>query len=180
VARYFGDPGELAARERELATLFRDLESQAPQGPPPEALAWPAEGKITSPFGDRFGRMHTGVDIAAPEGRPIHAPAAGRILFVGSLGAYGSSTIIGHGGGVLTLYGHQSAVFCRAGQDVQTGDVIGRVGSSGRATGPHLHFEIRTSAVPIDPSTVQRGILHETIGGGSRESRDAGAGDIPA
>jgi murein DD-endopeptidase MepM/ murein hydrolase activator NlpD len=112
---------------------------------------WPVEGSLTSTFGERFGRMHFGVDIAAASGTPILAAASGRVLFVGSRGEYGSTTVIGHGGGIVTVYAHQSSCSPQSGDLVECGDIIGLVGSSGRSTGPHLHFETRTNGVSEDP-----------------------------
>jgi murein DD-endopeptidase MepM/ murein hydrolase activator NlpD len=105
--------------------------------------------------------MHFGVDIAAASGAPIRAGASGRVLFVGPLGEYGHTTVIGHGGGVITLYAHQRSCLRRPGDLVEGGDIIGWVGSSGRSTGPHLHFETRTSGTPEDPTMFYTRIRRE-------------------
>jgi murein DD-endopeptidase MepM/ murein hydrolase activator NlpD len=114
-------------------------------------LIWPVNGPITSPFGMRWGRMHEGIDIGVPYGTPIHAAAAGRIIYCGWESGYGNLTVIDHGNGLATAYGHQSAIEVHCGQDVAQGQVIGLVGATGDATGPHLHFEVRVNGTPVDP-----------------------------
>ncbi len=117
----------------------------------------PAEGAVTSPFGMRFHpilrrtRLHTGVDIGARHGARIRAAAAGEVVVAGYVKAYGNTVIIDHGGGVTTLYGHCSSLGVSEGQTVKQGDVIARVGSTGLATGPHLHFEVRRNGTPVNP-----------------------------
>jgi murein DD-endopeptidase MepM/ murein hydrolase activator NlpD len=96
--------------------------------------------------------MHTGVDMTAPYGQGIKAGASGKVLLASTYGGYGLTIIIDHGGGMTTLYAHQSRVFVGAGRQVAAGDVIGNVGSSGLATGPHLHFEVRIGGSPVDPA----------------------------
>jgi murein DD-endopeptidase MepM/ murein hydrolase activator NlpD len=113
-------------------------------------FVWPVQGVLTSGFGPRWGRMHEGIDIAAPAGTPIAAAAAGTVIYAGWLGGYGNLTIIDHGGGVATAYGHQSAIYVTAG-GVSQGQVIGAVGTTGHSTGNHLHFEIRINSSPVDP-----------------------------
>jgi murein DD-endopeptidase MepM/ murein hydrolase activator NlpD len=112
---------------------------------------WPVNGPITSPFGMRWGRMHQGIDIGVPYGTPIHAAAAGRIIYCGWESGYGNLTVIDHGNGLATAYGHQSSIEVHCGQDVAQGQVIGLVGATGDATGPHLHFEVRVNGTPVDP-----------------------------
>jgi murein DD-endopeptidase MepM/ murein hydrolase activator NlpD len=100
-------------------------------------------------FGDR--RLHTGIDLRAASGTPIKAAAPGEVVFAGWRGGYGNCTIIDHGGGVATLYAHQSALKVAQGDEVSRGQVIGAAGATGNATGPHLHFEVRVNGVPVDP-----------------------------
>ena len=95
--------------------------------------------------------MHEGIDIAAATGTPIRAAAAGTVIYAGWLGGYGNLTVIDHGGGVATAYGHQSSLAAGSGAFVAQGQVIGYVGSTGHSTGPHLHFEVRVNGVPQDP-----------------------------
>jgi murein DD-endopeptidase MepM/ murein hydrolase activator NlpD len=100
-------------------------------------------------FGDR--RLHTGLDFRASSGTPLTAAAPGEVVFAGWRGGYGNCTIIDHGGGIATLYAHQSSIRVERGDEVKRGQVIGASGSTGFATGPHLHFEVRVSGTPVDP-----------------------------
>ena len=112
---------------------------------------WPAQGRVTSEYGRRWGRLHAGIDIGAPIGTPIYAAAAGTVIFSGQQSGYGNVIIIDHGGGFTTLYGHQSRLMARDGQSVDRGSRIGSVGNTGRSTGPHLHFETRYGGSPRNP-----------------------------
>jgi murein DD-endopeptidase MepM/ murein hydrolase activator NlpD len=114
-------------------------------------LMWPVNAPVTSPFGWRWGRMHEGLDLGAAYGTPIVAAAAGTVIYAGWLGGYGNLTVIDHGGGLATAYGHQSQIAVSSGQQVTQGQVIGNVGSTGHSTGPHLHFEVRVNGQPVDP-----------------------------
>jgi murein DD-endopeptidase MepM/ murein hydrolase activator NlpD len=114
-------------------------------------LIWPVSAPMTSPFGWRWGRMHEGVDLGAPYGTPIAAAAAGTVIYAGWLGGYGNLTVIDHGGGLATAYGHQSRIGVSVGQSVAQGEIIGDVGSTGHSTGPHLHFEVRVNGQAVDP-----------------------------
>lgn len=123
----------------------------------PVQFAWPVRGPITSPFGMRVDpvtgnyQLHSGIDIGADYGVPITASADGSVIYAGWYGGYGYAIIIDHGGGWSTLYAHCSAMYVSANQPVRQGQVIGAVGATGWATGPHLHFEIRRNGVPLDP-----------------------------
>ena len=112
---------------------------------------WPVQGPIVSPFGMRWGRMHEGVDIAVRTGTPIHAAAAGTVIYAGWMSGYGNLVVIDHGRGLATAYGHQSAIAAGNGQSVSQGQVIGYVGCTGHCFGPHLHFEVRVNGAPVDP-----------------------------
>jgi murein DD-endopeptidase MepM/ murein hydrolase activator NlpD len=114
-------------------------------------LIWPVNAPITSPFGWRWGRMHEGVDLGAAYGTPIAAAASGTVIYAGWLGGYGNLTVIDHGGGLSTAYGHQSHIGVSIGQHVEQGEIIGNVGSTGHSTGPHLHFEVRVNGQAVDP-----------------------------
>jgi murein DD-endopeptidase MepM/ murein hydrolase activator NlpD len=114
-------------------------------------LAWPVRGTVTSEYGYRWGRMHAGIDIAAPRGTPIRAAKAGDVIFSGWMSGYGNCVIIDHGGGFSTLYAHQSRIAAGDGAAVGRGEVIGYVGSTGHSTGNHLHFETRVSGSPQNP-----------------------------
>jgi len=120
-------------------------------------LEWPLLGPVTSGFGWREGRRHEGVDLAADYGAPVRAAAAGRVIFAGPRGTYGLAVIVDHGGGVATLYAHNSRLLVREGDAVRAGEPLALVGSTGRATGPHLHFEVRYYGVPVDPLWVLTG-----------------------
>ncbi|MGB9803548.1 MAG: peptidoglycan DD-metalloendopeptidase family protein [Desulfofundulus sp.] len=116
------------------------------------ALAWPVVGAIESPFGMRWGRLHTGMDIAAGTGTPVRAAESGRVTSAGWDGGYGLAVDVYHGDGVVTRYAHLSRVEVRVGQRVERGQLLGRVGSTGLATGPHLHFEVLVGGRPVDPA----------------------------
>lgn len=119
---------------------------------------WPVVGRLDSGFGGRhnpFGgssfEFHSGQDIHAAYGEPVVAGANGKVTFVGSQSGYGQLIVIDHGGGLTTRYGHLSHIDVTQGQTVERAQFIGRVGSSGRSTGPHLHYEIRINDEPVDP-----------------------------
>ena len=117
----------------------------------------PVPGPIVSGFGSRENPIgggtgvHTGVDIAASYGTPIRACKAGKVVVASWQGGYGNAVVLDHGGGMGTLYGHQSSMAVSVGQTVASGQVIGYVGSTGNSTGPHLHFEVRLGGTPVDP-----------------------------
>ncbi len=137
-------------------TAEREDENNTP-GVSTGSFIWPLEGggRITSPYGWRSGRFHAGVDIGAPWGTPVLASDGGTVVFSGWNGAYGRSVVIKHGR-YFTRYAHHSSNLVRVGERVAQGQVIGQVGISGRATGPHLHFEIRTGGIygpTLNPTT---------------------------
>ncbi|KJF26410.1 peptidase M23 [Clostridium aceticum] len=115
------------------------------------AFVRPTRGTLTSGFGTRWGRRHEGIDIGAPTGTSITAADAGRVSFAGSRGAYGNLVIIDHENGYQTYYAHASRILVKQGDRVFKGQEIAKVGSTGRSTGPHLHFEVRKNGVPINP-----------------------------
>jgi murein DD-endopeptidase MepM/ murein hydrolase activator NlpD len=110
----------------------------------------PVTGRLTSPFGRRWGRSHSGVDLDGNTGDPIRATKAGTILGVSCGGGYGICTLIDHGGGVVSLYAHMSQKVVAAGR-VDAGQLIGKIGCSGSCTGSHIHFEIRVNGTPQNP-----------------------------
>ncbi len=152
-----GLEADAARLERELARV------QAQSGERPGVLAWPVNGWLSSPFGYRVHpilgtrRLHTGIDLAAVSGSPISAAAAGVVVIAGRYGGYGNAVVIDHGGGLATLYAHQSRIVVSKGQSVAKGDLIGYVGCTGLCTGPHLHFETRENGSPVDPMKYLRG-----------------------
>lgn len=123
-------------------------------------LLWPLSGQITSGYGwratGRYREFHNGLDIAAPAGTPILAADSGVVVFAGWNGGYGLTLVIDHGGGLSTLYGHNSTNLVKVGSRVDKGQVIARVGSTGRSTGPHLHFEVRVNGEPVNPTRYYR------------------------
>jgi murein DD-endopeptidase MepM/ murein hydrolase activator NlpD len=118
---------------------------------------WPVEGSVASSFGEREdpingeGAFHTGIDIDAPIGTPVRAAADGDVVEAAMNAGYGREVVLDHGHDLLTIYGHLSAFAVITGQHVARGQVIGYVGQSGRATGPHLHYEVRVHNVPVNP-----------------------------
>ncbi len=122
-------------------------------------MGWPVPGytRISSPFGYRVHpvfktkKFHSGIDIPAPSGVTVNAAADGRVIHSGRLGGYGNTIIIDHGGGVVTLYGHNSSLLVSTGTNVSRGTPIARIGSTGVSTGPHLHFEVRKNGSCISP-----------------------------
>ena len=118
---------------------------------------WPAHGWLTSRMGSRQDPMtggedfHAGLDIAGEKGQPIYATAAGRVSQAGYQGAYGNLVVLDHGFGLETKYGHLSSFNVKPGQDVKRGDIIGRLGATGRATGYHLHYEVRANGRLLNP-----------------------------
>ncbi|HXU65529.1 MAG TPA: M23 family metallopeptidase [Polyangia bacterium] len=172
IARRAGVPPEdiLEANGLELPSQVRagmTLFVLEPAPPPPAAplpaamvnethqLRWPLTTvavTVGSPFGARWGRPHEGIDLPAPIGTPVFAAADGQVVYAGhSVRGYGNLVVIKHAGDLLTVYAHNSVLLVSQGQPVRAGDRIARVGQSGHATGPHLHFEVRRGQIPRDP-----------------------------
>ena len=150
---------DLASLERQQARVTAQVRN-AGSGPTPAAgpirrgsgrFIWPVNGPVSSPFGQRWGRLHAGIDISAGAGTPIRAAASGRVILQGPTGGYGNYTCVGHGGGISTCYAHQSRYATSGGQSVSQGQVIGYVGCTGHCFGDHLHFEVRINGSPVDP-----------------------------
>ncbi len=115
-------------------------------------FAWPVwSGTVTSGFGIRHGAMHDGIDIAAPAGTPVHAAGSGVVIYVGRLHGYGNTVIIRHADNYVTVYAHDEANLVREGQHVARGQEIAEIGTSGRTTGPNLHFEVRYNNLAYNP-----------------------------
>ncbi len=149
--------GQAAAASDSLAVLtalVKDRGEEVSRGVP---TLWPVRGLVTSPFGARTspygeGReMHPGIDISASYGSPVTAAGNGAVIFAGRDPGYGGVVIVAHGGQLDTLYGHLSALYVREGESVRRGQAIGAVGATGRATGAHLHYEVRVNGAPVDP-----------------------------
>ena len=141
-------------------------ESTPPAGVTLPHMAWPVQGEITQGFGPSpywfepsirvgstvYPHFHTGLDIAVPWGAPVHAALAGRVEYAGWENGYGYTVVLLHDGGLRTLYAHLSSWNVRIGQRVAQGAVIAAAGATGNATGPHLHFEVRSAPqVVVDP-----------------------------
>ncbi|MDA8234947.1 MAG: M23 family metallopeptidase [Clostridia bacterium] len=114
-------------------------------------VLWPTQGILSSPYGMRWGRPHEGIDIAAPKGEAIVASMGGKVVYAGNRGSYGKTVILEHRGKTETLYAHASELLVAEGERVTRGQPIALVGSTGRSTGPHLHFEILRQGVPENP-----------------------------
>jgi murein DD-endopeptidase MepM/ murein hydrolase activator NlpD len=154
------DADSLAALENKMNQLERDIKAYEnvlrERGYTPSV--WPVVGNLESGFGARrnpFGgssyEFHSGQDIDAQTGDPVVAGASGKVEFVGWQSGYGQLIVIDHGGGLTTRYGHLSHTDIAQGQTIERGQFIGRVGSTGRSTGPHLHYEIRINDEPVNP-----------------------------
>jgi murein DD-endopeptidase MepM/ murein hydrolase activator NlpD len=154
------DANSLAALEIKMNQLERNIKAYEDilreRGFTPSV--WPVFGKLESGFGGRrnpFGgsgfEFHSGQDIDAAPGDPVVAGASGKVTFVGWQNGYGQLVVIDHGGGLTTRYGHLSHIDVAADQTVERSQFIGRVGSTGRSTGPHLHYEIRINDQPVNP-----------------------------
>ncbi|MCR4397785.1 MAG: peptidoglycan DD-metalloendopeptidase family protein [Firmicutes bacterium] len=118
------------------------------------AMSAPLVGRISSSFGHRWGRRHDGIDIAGTYGQPVLAAADGLVTYAGYMGSYGKLVVLRHVGDTESWYGHLSQVAVKPGQRVAAGSIVGRVGSTGHSTGPHLHFEVRVRGRPVDPSPI--------------------------
>jgi murein DD-endopeptidase MepM/ murein hydrolase activator NlpD len=135
--------------------IWSSIRARAGRGPAgTEAvprLAWPLRGRITSRFGMRHGRLHEGIDIAAPAGVEVHAALRGSVLLAAEIGAYGKVVVLAHGGSVATVYAHLASVEVAEEDEVEPGRPLGTVGSTGNSSGAHLHFEVRFDGTAVDP-----------------------------
>jgi murein DD-endopeptidase MepM/ murein hydrolase activator NlpD len=149
--------GQAASTGDSLAVLAALLKERRDDGSRGVPTLWPVRGLVTSPFGIRtspYGderEMHPGMDISARYGLPVAAAGGGQVIFAGRDSGYGGLVIIDHGAQLDTLYAHLSALYVREGQKVRSGQPIGAVGATGRATGAHLHYEVRVNGSPVDP-----------------------------
>ena len=154
------------ASESRLMREARDRASFRPHREVPLRFAWPVEGRISEVFGVKRiynqgegSWYHGGIDLAAPGGTPIRAPAPGRVLFAEHFDAHGKTILIDHGFKIVTTYLHQRKLHVKTGDVVDTGDVIGEVGSTGSSTGNHLHFQVNLHGVKVDPMVFLEGRL---------------------
>lgn len=153
---------EIARVEATLKTLRAHLERErvrratTPRG-------WPVSGSLNDRFGirrDPFGEgyeSHSGVDLEARYGEPVRATADGTVVFAAYRGGYGKLVILDHGQGITTFYGHLSRITVRVGQFVPRGHIVGHAGSTGRSTGPHVHYEVRRDDRPVNPARFSGG-----------------------
>jgi murein DD-endopeptidase MepM/ murein hydrolase activator NlpD len=145
-----------AGQELSLGALIRQLEDKHHRLVSSPAI-WPTRGWLTSRFGPRISpftgqpQFHSGIDIAGAYGTDVIAPARGRVSFVGSKGPLGRTLVIDHGYGVRTHYGHNDEIIVRVGEEVERGQVIAKLGSSGRSTGPHLHYSVEVNGKAKNP-----------------------------
>jgi murein DD-endopeptidase MepM/ murein hydrolase activator NlpD len=156
--RIAGYQSEVASLQRDQAQIERIIAQRSSHGgiagPAGRmGFAWPTVShRINSPYGPRWGGFHTGIDIWCPEGNPDFASKGGTVIAAEWGGGYGNMTIIDHGGGYSSLYAHQSRMYVHQGQTVRRGEQIGACGSTGNATGAHLHFEIRINGQHVNPA----------------------------
>lgn len=151
---------ELQRNSQEITAMIQRMEEEgrlAPQAGGTGQFMWPVNGEITSPFGWRVHPIwgtqifHAGLDIAADYGEPVHAADSGTVVYAGWMGGYGNAVMIDHGGGLVTLYGHNSSITVGEGQQVGKGETIALAGSTGNSTGPHCHFEVRVHGEVTSP-----------------------------
>jgi murein DD-endopeptidase MepM/ murein hydrolase activator NlpD len=146
---YLRSVNSLSLRSRRTG-IFQQQNSQP--------TLWPVEGRLLSPFGKRSdpfsdeGEFHKGVDISSVTGTPVHVTADGIVLRTEVESGYGKLIVVDHGGGFTTYYAHLSRFFVHPGQTVRRGEPIGAVGSTGRVTAPHLHYEVRMAGAPVNPA----------------------------
>jgi murein DD-endopeptidase MepM/ murein hydrolase activator NlpD len=155
-------PGSAVSRDARRGAASPEPASsawRAEAGSPAEPIVpLPVAAPVSSPFGWRSDpfhgatRFHRGVDIAAAYGREVPAAGTGQVVFAGEQGGYGHTVVIEHAGGIRTRYAHLSSLQVETGQQVSEGTIVGRVGTSGRSTGPHLHFEVLQDGKPVDPA----------------------------
>lgn len=158
------DVSKQAIEEKELKSTVNQIVDRGPSRAPinvaysvsrgagrVSGIAWPLRGSINSYYGSRWGSFHTGIDIGGDTGEPYSAAASGTVVAAGWSGGYGNMILIDHGNGVVTRYGHSSKLLVSVGQHVSQGQTIGLVGSTGNATGPHLHFEIILNGDTLNP-----------------------------
>jgi murein DD-endopeptidase MepM/ murein hydrolase activator NlpD len=142
-------------RTTNLASRGRNIFSRANVNILP--AAWPITGRLEGGYGERNdpfsgeGAMHTGIDISAPVGTPVKVTADGAVIHANWNGGYGRCVIVDHGNGYQTWYAHLSRMDVVEGQELRQGDIVGLVGATGRATGPHLHYEVRIHSTPVNP-----------------------------
>lgn len=154
-------PREKNDLERSLRTEEKPVSAESSPGtgrqsPPSREkeldFIWPIQGKINSPFGPRGKNFHKGIDIASPSYQEVKAAMDGEVILArNSLSGYGNVVVLRHDAGFSSIYGHLNVIIAKEGEAVRQGQAIGGVGSTGKSTGPHLHFELRREGHPLDP-----------------------------
>lgn len=144
-------PGADSIKSPAPSTAKKSTSSAAPSANLSRGGVWPALGTVTSTFGQRWGRDHDGIDIAAAIGTNVRAFMGGKVSFSGWQDGYGNLVILDHGNGLKTYYGHNSKLLVKVGQTVDTSAIIAKSGNTGRSTGPHIHFEVRKNENPVNP-----------------------------
>lgn len=144
-------PLAIPASRKSPATIARAGRKPLDPAAHGTALAWPTLGVLISGFGERDRDQHEGIDLASPEGTPVRAAEQGTVLFAGEQRGYGNLVLLEHSGGLVTVYAHNAKNLVKKGERVTRGEQIARVGHTGNATGPHLHFEVRVGVRPRDP-----------------------------
>jgi murein DD-endopeptidase MepM/ murein hydrolase activator NlpD len=159
----------------ERLTLEQSLREEVTTPPPPTEpprprvktdaeLLWPIVGPLNSPFGPRRGKFHAGIDIGSPHYQEVVAAADGEVIYADATkGGLGKAVVLQHGRGVRTVYAHLSIIIARDGDTVRQGQAIGGVGETGRASGPHLHFEVRKNGVPVNPEEFLPATIDELV-----------------
>jgi murein DD-endopeptidase MepM/ murein hydrolase activator NlpD len=176
----------LSAREkRNLEHSLETEEKRLPKGPsvkrggeePPWLgkeldITWPIEGKINSPYGPRGKKFHYGIDIASPSYQEVKAAIDGEVILARHYRkGYGNVVVLRHDLGYSTIYGHMSVIIAKEGEAVRQGQAIGGVGSTGKSTGPHLHFELRRDGHPLDPLSVLPPTIEELLEKAGKDRR---------
>jgi murein DD-endopeptidase MepM/ murein hydrolase activator NlpD len=144
--------------EKSLEKTSAQAQQQHPSHNAAHGIVSSAFGMRADPF-DGQVKFHQGVDIAAPAGTPVKAAAEGKVIFSGQMAGYGNVVEVDHGNGWVTLYGHNAANLVAVGDDVKAGQTVGLVGSTGRATGPHVHFEVRKAGKAVNPDSLLGGVI---------------------
>ena len=145
------EPGGAAGKACEPPDDLRRVTQRQAKNEADLAFEWPARGGLSTCFGERHSRPHEGIDIMMPEGTSVHAAEAGKVIYSDWMGAYGRVVIVKHAGHYASVYAHNRKVLVGKGSFIERGDVIAESGSTGNATGPHLHFEIRRAERAEDP-----------------------------
>jgi murein DD-endopeptidase MepM/ murein hydrolase activator NlpD len=137
----------------EIATLTVIIWLLLPVMAKADTISFPSRGNISSGFGQRWGKLHKGIDIASSSGTPIYSALDGTVSYAGFESGYGNLIQVSSANSTVILYGHCSSINVKPKAVVHKGDLIGRVGSTGNSTGPHLHFEVRIDGVAVNPIT---------------------------